>query len=156
MKFLYYKFRNLRSKILLAFFKSVYGKSFNYSKGDYVRKGFSVVIEENGEINIGKNVFFNNYCSLNALEKIEIGDDCIFGENVHIYDHNHIYEDEKTPINSQGFKKNAIIIGQNCWVGSNVIILQGVKIGRHSVIGANCVIYKDLPDNSIIVAGKEN
>ena len=155
MKLLYYKFRNLRSKIVLSFFKRVYGKSFNYSKGDYVRKGFSVVIEENGEINIGKNVFFNNYCSLNALKKIEIGDDCIFGENVHVYDHNHIFKDEKAPINSQGFKKNAIIIGENCWIGSNAIILQGVKIGRHSVVGANCVIYKDVPDNSIIVSGKE-
>ena len=53
------------------------------------RKGFSLIIGNKGEVKIGDKVFFNNYCSLNALESITIGKGTIFGENVKVYDHNH-------------------------------------------------------------------
>ena len=42
-------------------------------------------------------------------------------------------------------------IEDDCWIGSNVVILKGVHIGRHSVVGAGVVIYKDLPANSVVV-----
>ena len=85
------------------------------------------------------------------MKYIEIGNDSIFGENVHIYDHNHIYKDENIPVNSQGFTYGEVRIGNNCWIGSNVTILKGVTIGNHSVIGAGCVVYKDVPENTVIV-----
>lgn len=49
-------------------------------------------------VKIGDNVFFNNGTSIAAKEKIEIGDNCIFGENVKIYDHNHVFKDLQKPI----------------------------------------------------------
>ena len=150
-KILYNKYRNLRSKLVLHHFKSIYGTSFQMGKGLYVRKGFTVTIEDGGYVAIGKNVFFNNFCSINALEGIEIGDDCIFGENVHIYDHNHKYRDKEIPVNNQGFTKGTVKIGQNTWIGSNVVILKGVTIGEHCVIGAGCVVSKDVPENHILV-----
>ena len=150
-KLLYVKFRNLRSKLIICFFKSVYGAKFQTEEGLYVRKGFTVTIEENGFISIGRDVFFNNFCSLNALEEIEIGDDCIFGENVHIYDHNHKYSNKSIPVNSQGFTKKKVSVGSNTWVGSNVVILKGVSIGKHCVIGAGCVVFKDVPENHVLV-----
>lgn len=155
-KFFYYKYRNLRSKTVLKFFKSVYKDKFIYSKGVYVRKNFILVIDENGKVEIGKDCFFNSFCSLNSLIEIKIGNNCIFGENVHIYDHNHIYSSSMTPINDQGFTYGKVDIGDNTWIGSNVTILKGVHIGTHCVIGAGCVIYKDIPDNSIVFNGTNN
>lgn len=149
-KCLFDKYRNVRSKYCLWINRLIYRDRLQLSDGVYVRKNFNIVIENNGKIKIGKNVFFNNDCSLNSIEEIEIGDDCIFGENVHIYDHNHIYSDTSIPVNNQGFTSKAIHIGNNSWIGSNVTILKGVSIGSNCVIGANCVIFKDVPDKAIV------
>lgn len=79
-----------------------------------------------------------------------IGNGNIFGENVKLYDHNHRYQNKSLSLKEQGFVTNPIIIGNNCWFGSNVTILQGVHIGNNCVIGANCLIYNDIEDNSIV------
>lgn len=147
--------RNIRSKAIIIINKMIYNEHFQYGNNFYVQKGFIVTIEDNGRIKIGNSVFFNNYCSLNSLKSIEIGDDCIFGENVKIYDHNHIYTKSNIPVNRQGFTYGEVKIGKNCWIGSNVTILKGVTIGDHSVIGAGCVIYKDVPANSAVIC-KQN
>ena len=114
------------------------------------RKDFNVRIEGSGYLRIGSNCFFNNACSINVLGKIEIGNDCIFGENVKMYDHNHIFNLNNILIRNSGFKIKNIVIGNNCWVGSNVVILGGTKIGDNCVIGAGVVASGVVPANSII------
>lgn len=109
-----------------------------------------------GRLIIGNNVRFNNYCSINCMERIEIGDNTWFGEGVKIYDHNHKYSDKEKPFVMQGMKTGPIHIGENCWIGSNTVILQNVKIGDNCVIGANNLIYKSVPDNTIIKAQSTN
>ena len=49
----------------------------------------------------------------------------------------------------------AIVSGKNCWLGSNVIVLKGVTIGDNSIIGAGCVIHKDIPANSTVLNQQE-
>lgn len=105
-----------------------------------------------GNVCIGKNCFFNEYCSLTAMEKITIGNDCIFGENVHIYDHNHCYKDKTRTIKEQGFYTEPIKIGNNVWIGTNAVVLKGVTIGDNSIIGAGSVVYKDIPADSILLS----
>lgn len=143
----------IRRRLKIGLLKAQYGSQFMYEKFHF-RKGFSVFIETDGIVSIGKNVFFNNYCSITARRKVVIGNDCIFGENVKIYDHNHKHRDNKL-IRLQGFSTEEVIIGEDCWIGSNVTILKGVKIGRHSVIGAGVIVYKDIPENSVVVC-KQN
>lgn len=116
-----------------------------------VRDYFHVYIGHNGRLIIGKNNFFNNYCSLNCLGNIEIGNNNQFGENVFLYDHNHRYADKNKLISEQGYKIGSIKIGNNCWIGSNVIILKDVEIGNNVVIGAGCVIYKSIASDSVII-----
>lgn len=116
----------------------------------YARNDFCVRICNDGRLVIGNTVFFNNACSITCFNSISIGDYCIFGENVKIYDHNHIYSDKSKPIAKQGMQLKEVVIGDNCWIGSNVTILAGVHIGQGCVIGAGCVVYKDLPENTIL------
>ena len=114
------------------------------------RNNLSFCFNNNSIITIGDNVFFNNGCSFTALESIDIGDDVLFGENVKIYDHNHEYKDFLKPIHEQGFNSEKVTIGSNVWIGSNVTILKGVSIGKNSIIGANTLIYKSVPENSVV------
>ena len=124
--------------------------NFNFSidSGVYLRN-FCRIQVEGGRLKIGKNTFFNNFCSINCLHKIIIGDNCLFGEGVKLYDHNHNYSGAE-PINRQGYSLGEIIIGNNCWIGSNVVILKNVHIGNNVVIGANCVIHKNIESDSIV------
>lgn len=134
----------------MFFLKVVYGKKLFIGKGTTFRKGFSVMIDINAKIVIGKNCFFNNYCSIVAHESVKIGNNTIFGENVKIYDHNHKYNRNDRSIKEQGYSSSKIEIGNDCWIASNVVILKGVKIGDRCVIGAGCIVYKDIPAGHIL------
>lgn len=143
---------HLKAYFYLFLYKIIYGKSFQFGRKVTFRKGFTLIIEgKEAEVSISDGVFFNNYCSVCSMNKIEIGKNTIFGENVKIYDHNHNYKNTSVLIKNQGFNSKPIIIGENCWIGSNVVILKGVKIGDNSVIGAGCVIFKDVESGSVIV-----
>ena len=131
-----------------------YGDRINLKKFHF-RNGFRIYLEENGILKIGKNTFFNNNCSITVRRQVEIGENCIFGENVKIYDHNHNFKDMNTLICRQGFSSAKIKIEDDCWISSNVIILKGVTIGKHSVIGAGVIVYKDVPCNSVLIC-KQN
>lgn len=72
-----------------------------------------------------------------------------------IYDHNHCYKDTLISIKEQGYTSAPIHIGKHCWIASNVTILKGVTIGDNCVIGAGCVIYKDVPEGSVVVNRQE-
>ncbi|QNQ83110.1 acyltransferase [Lactobacillus sp. PV037] len=120
------------------------------------RKGLSVTIGKDGKVEIGKNCFFNNYCSINSLQTIKIGDGTLFGEGVKIYDHNHRFRDPNVPIKYQGYKSAPVNIGKHCWIGSNVIILKGTSIGDNCVIGAGCVVSGEVPSNTILKLTNDN
>lgn len=141
---------NSKLKILLI---RLFNKRIKIEKGVTIRRGV-IFRAISGRIEIGNNCFFNNYCSINSLKKISIGDDCIFGEGVKIYDHNHIYGKNVTTSKS-GYNVDEIKIKNNVWIGSNVTILKGVTIGNNVVIGANSLIYKDVPDNSLVLNNNE-
>ena len=136
-------------------YKILYGARFHFSWDLSFRKSFSLVIFGDGKVDIARNVFFNNYCSVSAMNLISIGEGTIFGENVKIYDHNHIYSDLETPIKDQGYTSAPIHIGRHCWIGSNVIILKGVTIGDNCIIGAGCIVYKDVAINTRLVNKQE-
>lgn len=127
-------------------------KKFTVGKAFSIRDAVHILVYDNAVLEIGNNVFLNNFCSVNCLHYIKIGDNTIFGENVKIYDHNHLYKKKKDGlrVSQSDFTMAPVIIGKNCWLGSNVTVLKGVTIGDNSIIGANSLIYKDIPVNSIV------
>lgn len=117
------------------------------------REFCSIAMEGKAELVIQRNVFFNNYCSVNCLEKIVIGENTLFGEGVKLYDHNHLYETAPVfKVHTDLFTTAPITIGSNCWIASNVTILKGVTIGDNVIIGANNLIYQSIPSNTLIKA----
>lgn len=143
---------NVKRILVTLYYKFVYGKRFEYGNHFKFRGSFRLYIEPTGHVTFGDNCFVNNNFSATSIERIEIGNDCIFGECVKIYDHNHKYtdKDSSVPIHSQGFSSKEVVIGNNCWIASNVTILAGVHIGDNCVIGANCLIYKDIATGAVM------
>lgn len=133
------------------FYKIIYGNHIKFGKGVTFRKGFSLVIEDGANVEIGSGTFFNNYCSINAKKNIKIGENCLFGESVKIYDHNHVFKNKNILIKDQGFKTGYIKIENNCWIGSNVIILKDVEIGENSIIAAGEIVRKNIDSDSIFL-----
>lgn len=103
-----------------------------------------------GKINIRNNCFFNNGIKIVSMCEIEIGNNCLFGPGVLIYDHDHKFKEKNSLIREQGFKKEKVVIEDDVWIGANVVITRGVTIGKHSVIGANSVVTKNISEYTVV------
>jgi maltose O-acetyltransferase len=135
------------------------GVSMAIGEGGSIRIGPKVQLREGcevwamgGHIAVGTNVFFNRYCSLISRAGIEIGSDCLFGPNVGVYDHDHVFEDTTRAVWEQGFRSAPVTIGSNVWIGANVVVAGGVTIGDRAVVGANSVVTSDV-EGGTVVAG---
>lgn len=140
---------------IFAFFKKLflklfYSKRVNIGKGTVWRRRFSLYVESGAELRIGNGCFFNNDCSISVNKYIHIGNDTILGENVKIYDHDHNFRERNSHIKEQGFNNGKVIIGNNCWIGSNVVILRDTIIHDNCVIGAGTVISGEIPEGSLV------
>ena len=104
----------------------------------------------NAKIIIGNNVSATGGLQISAQSTITIEDDVLFSSNVHINDALHGFEHANQPYKYQPlFRIAPIVIGRGCWIGQNVVILPGVTIGKHSIIGANSVVTKSVPAQCI-------
>lgn len=126
--------------------------SADISIDEYSRIGSSVELgtEENGCIEIGQKVRINRGTTIFSYDRIVIGDDTLIGEFVSIRDANHGIRVSKK-INTQPHEAKEIIIGNDVWIGRGSVILPGVSIGDGSIIGANSVVTKTIPENVIAV-----
>lgn len=114
----------------------------------FTRRNVSFRVE-GGELTIGTS-FFNQGCSITCMDNIQIGDNCLFGPNVVVVDHDHEYRytDERR---GNHYRKAPISIGNNVWIGANVTILRGTQIEDGAVIGAGCIIRGKVEKNTVVV-----
>lgn len=141
---------HLKAAVKKVGYKIIFGKKLKIGKGTTWRHGFHIAIEGDGKVEIGKECFFNNGCSINSLKYVSIGDGTIFGANSHVYDHNHRFRNEEQSIKEQGYSMADTTIGKHCWIGTNVVILKGVHIGDYVTIGAGVVVREDVADGSVV------
>lgn len=102
-----------------------------------------------GVLVIGNGVFFNENNKIVCHKSIEIGDDCLLGPNVCVYDSDHSYLEREELIRNQGYVKEKIILGKDVWVGAGAVITRGTIVGSHTVIGANSVVRGELRKNCV-------
>ena len=114
------------------------GKNVNIERGAV----FSSKVELGDNSGIGINASIGGKCI--------IGNDVMMGADCVIYTANHRFDDTTTTMRGQGSaEEKPVYIGDDVWIGGRVIILPGVHIGSHSIIGAGSVVTKDVPEWSI-------
>lgn len=104
-----------------------------------------------GQIEVDEMTFIAAYVCISGPGNIKIGKNCLIAAQTGLFASNHIFEDLDLPINQQGAEYKGIVIEDDCWLGSGVKVLDGVTIGRGSVIGAGAVVTKNIPPYSVAV-----
>ena len=103
-------------------------------------------------LKIGSGTSISGYCVLSAVRSVVLEENVLIARNVYISDHIHRYTDLEIPILKQGVDKVAPVhICAGSWLGQNVVVCPGVRIGKNAVVGANSVVNADVPDYSIAV-----
>lgn len=169
----WYVGRSIRQNFNLFWFKTIGRYGFSSIGKNCVIDGFPSFIwpcskiKLQNNVRIGKNCVFqggpnstiilknrvtiNNGCVITSLFSIEIGENTSIGEYTSIRDYNHAFDNLAVPIKDQGYQGGPIIIGNNCWIGRGCAILPGVVIEEGVIIGANSVVTRNIPANSIAV-----
>jgi lipopolysaccharide O-acetyltransferase len=105
-----------------------------------------------GRLKIGDGTRITGYCVLAAAASVSIGRSVLFARNVYVADHRHAFEDTSRPILDQGFAAVAPVeICDGAWLGQNVVVAPGVRIGVGAVVGANSFVREDVGDHSVAV-----
>ncbi|MCF0130839.1 MAG: acyltransferase [Pseudobutyrivibrio sp.] len=105
-------------------------------------------------ITFGDHVEVQQGVHIVATHNIKIGNNVGIGPYSMINDTRHVYTDPDTPIMYQPLDGGNIEIGDGSMLGMGACVLPGVKIGKNCFIGANCVVAKDVPDNTIVSPAK--
>lgn len=137
---------------IFAYFRRsyIYYKSYTFKKKfPKIHPSVSIQYEttlagEPNDIEIGEGTYIQNNCCIAG--KVKIGKYCAIANNVNILSETHgtgvgaLHKPIKKPI----------VIGDFVWIGTNVLIREGIKIGDYSIIGANSVVTKDVKKYSIV------
>ena len=129
-------------------FKKVNCNYHDITVGADVYKDFILKFPE--RIKIGKGTSISGHCYINAYGNVTIGESCHIAKGLTIFSHNHNYKSqEKIPYDSTNISK-PVIIGDVVWIGSNVSIAPGAKIGNGVIISMGAVIFGEIPDGAIV------
>lgn len=199
LKFLYYElvitlFTNVPGA-LGYFLRKIFFRPLFKRIGKGVVFGRGMIIRNPWKIELGNNVFFDDYCMIDAKRgSIKIGTGCLFARNVTlsckggtielgeevnlsanvtIYSNSrvfigsktfiaghcyivaggeHEFEDISKPIVEQGIKESkGVTIGEDCWLGASVTVLDGTRLGKGCIVGANSLVRGTFEDFSILV-----
>ena len=110
--------------------------------------GSALTLEENATLSLGSSTYICAGATIRVAHKVTIGDQCAISWNVTIMDsdfHEYALEDGTIPE-----KTKEVIIGNNVWIGNNVLILKGVHIGDNAIIAAGSVVTKNVPEGSVV------
>jgi len=101
-------------------------------------------------IEIGKGCYIGSYLTVLNAGKIVIGNRVLIASNVLITSENHGMDPESDiDYMDQPLTSKPVEIGDGCWIGQNVCILPGVKIGKKAIIAAGSIVTKDVPEYCI-------
>lgn len=107
-------------------------------------------VKANGPMNIGENVSIGTNCFISSdAGGVNIGEYSMIGSNACIIGNNYQYNELDVPTCLQEKTSKGIDIGENVWLGSGCMILDGAVIGKGAIITPNSVVSGKIPENAI-------
>lgn len=170
---IYYLFKYIYHRIFTPFYKIgwpvVFSRGVQIVNSRYIQIGNKVFINKDAfiqvepyhhlefgnhkpKLKIGNNVGIGRGVTICAVSDVEIEDNVMIAAHSFISDNSHGFDKIDIPIRYQGLNNvRPIKIRNGSWLGWNSVIMPGVTIGKNSVIGANSVVTKDIPDYCVAV-----
>lgn len=101
-----------------------------------------------GDVKVGKNTWIGPFTILDGSGGLKIGNNCSISAGVQIYSHDSV----KWAISGgkDSYENKSTNIGDNCYIGPNVVIVKGIALGDGCIVGANSLVNKSFPANSKI------
>lgn len=102
-------------------------------------------------LDIGDDTMVGYHSHIMVTGHMKIGAHVLISDKVYISDNLHGFEDVDRPVFEQKLTHRPVVIEDEVWLGENVCVLPGVTIGRHSVVGSNSVVTRDIPPHCVAV-----
>lgn len=146
--------KHFQYSVLIRFFNSVEIRLRNRGSiffGKNIKvDSYSLIASNGGKIVFGNKVGIGRNNVIISMEEISIGDGTILAPNVLIYDHDHLF-DREDGVHIREYNRAPVVIGKNCWIGANTVILKGTVLGDNCLVAAGSVIKGTYPSGSKII-----
>jgi acetyltransferase-like isoleucine patch superfamily enzyme len=113
-------------------------------------RSFARLDADTGFITLGSRCSVNPFCVLNGFGGITIGNDVRIASHTVILSSTHRYDDVSVSMHSQGALARETVIGDDVWIGAHSVVLGGVRVGSHSIVGAGAVVVYDVPEYAVV------
>ena len=128
-------------------------KALNYGVGFTTGYRNRIEIFEEGKISVGNNCKFGDNVHIVCSKNVNFGEDCLLASNIFISDTNHgnMTEHPITPPDTRELSSKPISIGKSVWIGEGVCVLPGSEIGDGCILGAHSVVKGKIPPYTVVV-----
>lgn len=118
--------------------------------GDGVFLGRNTILNcKNGDIVLEDRVNIGFHCTIFSASRVRVGAGELMAAYCYLVGGTHRFDDPSIPVLDQGRTSEGIDIGPGGWLGAHVTVFDGVRIGRHAIIGAGSVVNRTIPDFGI-------
>ena len=122
-------------------------RQFALGRGSVV-ESYSCINNAVGDVIIGDHTRIGLHNTI--IGPVSIGNNVNLAQGITVTALNHNFGDATKRIDEQGVSTKPVVIGDDVWIGANVVVLPGVTIGSHCVVAAGAVVTKDVPDRTIV------
>lgn len=152
---IYYGFLRFLPPTNNRYFKFIRGIRSAVAKQCLDNAGKKINIEHGANFGSGNGISMGDYSGLglncSVRGPLEIGNHVMMGPDVIILTDNHGFARIDIPMTEQPTSTaKKVVIGNDVWIGTRVIILPGVNIGNGVIIGAGAIVTKNIPDYAIV------
>lgn len=118
--------------------------------GDGVFVGRNTILNcKNGDIVLEDRVNISFNCLVFSASHVQVGADNLIAAYCYLVGGTHKFDNPDIPVLDQERESRGIIVGPGGWLGAHVTVFDGVRIGRHAVVGAGALVNRDVPDDAV-------
>jgi acetyltransferase-like isoleucine patch superfamily enzyme len=123
-------------------------RGIDVGRGVFLGRG-TILSCKDGDIVLGDGTNLGFHCEIFSGSSVTVGRHGLFAAQAYLVGGGHEFEERGRPVIEQARSSTGISLGDNVWLGTGAKVLDGVRIGRDVVVGANAVVNADLPDGAI-------